>query len=63
MSVMEYGADGVTRVTQPDGTVSTTTLAGDPRWGMRAPYVARTTVTTPAGRTKVSTNERTVELK
>ena len=62
-SVMEYGADGVTRVTQPDGSVSTTTLAGDPRWGMRAPYMGRSTVMMPPGARKVVTHERTVELK
>ena len=62
-SVMEYGADGTTRITQPDGTVSTMTLKGDPRWGMRAPYVAYATTTTPDGRRKVASNEREVELK
>ncbi len=47
---IEAGMDGVQRTTDPSGTVTTLTLGGDPRWGMRAPFVASEVVTTPAGR-------------
>ena len=57
-----HGADGVTTITDPDGTVTTTKLAGDPRWGMRAPIAAEVTRTTPAGHRKVVTHARTVAL-
>ena len=57
-----YGADGVTTVTDPDGTVTTAKLEGDPRWGMRAPIATEITRTTPAGLRKVITRRRTVKL-
>ena len=61
-SATVQGADGVTTITDADGTVTTTKLAGDPRWGMRAPIAAEVTRTTPGGRRKVVTHARTVAL-
>jgi RHS repeat-associated protein len=61
-SVIVHGEDGVTTITDPDGSVTATRLAGDPRWGMRAPIVAEVTRTTPGGRRKVVTHARSVTL-
>jgi RHS repeat-associated protein len=61
-SVTTRGEDGVTTITDPDGTVTTTRLAGDPRWGMRAPIAAEVTRTTPGGRRNVITHARSVAL-
>lgn len=54
-------ADGFEAVA-PDGTRSRVVQAPDPRFGMQAPYVSSATVTTPAGRTMVTTTTRTVAL-
>jgi RHS repeat-associated protein len=59
---MVYGQDGTTRITAPDGTVTTAELGPDPRWGMRAPIPVRVETRTPGGRTKLVTRERFVEL-
>ena len=58
-----HGADGVTKITHPNGTVVTATLGPDPRWGMRAPQPASVIATTPGGRRRVATHERAVDLK
>ena len=61
-TVTAYGSDGVTRVTSPDGTVTSAKSGPDPRWGMRAPIPAEVTTTTPGGRSRTVTRERTVTL-
>ncbi len=56
------GKDGTRTVTYPDGTVARATLGADPRWGLLAPVVATRTVTTPGGRVKTTTTQRTATL-
>ncbi|MGZ5445925.1 MAG: NHL domain-containing protein [Thermoanaerobaculia bacterium] len=46
--------------TSPDGTVTTTELSPDPRFGMELPFVSKATVKTPAGRTLTLTSTRSV---
>ena len=53
---------GTTTTQAPDGTVSTTTLGPDPRFGLAAPVVAQATVTTPAGLQMTSRTTRVVTL-
>ena len=62
-TVTTHGADGVTKITHPNGTVVTATLGPDPRWGMRAPQPASVVATTPGGRRRVAKHERAVDLK
>jgi RHS repeat-associated protein len=54
--------DGTQTATYPDGTVVSSTLGPDPRWGMRAPVVTTTTVTTPGGKVQTTTQQRTATL-
>jgi RHS repeat-associated protein len=42
-------ANGTTATTQPDGTVSTTTIGPDPRLGMAAPITTQFSVVLPSG--------------
>ncbi len=56
------GQDGRQTATLPDGTIVELVLAPDPRWGMRAPFAASLTVTTPGGKVLTTTNQRTVTL-
>ena len=51
-----------TQVTSADGTVTKTTLAADPRFGMAAPYVANQTITTPSGLGNVVSTSRTASI-
>lgn len=46
--------------TSPDGTVTTTELSPDPRFGMELPFISKATVRTPAGRTLTLTSTRSV---
>ena len=55
-------ADGSTKVTTADGTVTETTQAADPRFGMVAPYPSMITVTTPSGLTNTVTVNKTAVL-
>jgi RHS repeat-associated protein len=54
--------DGTNVTVYPDGNIATFSSAPDPRWGMLAPYVAASTLTTPQGRKLVTTMTRTVTL-
>ncbi|MGD0527711.1 MAG: hypothetical protein ABSE49_21440 [Polyangiaceae bacterium] len=62
-SSLQFTPAGVTSVTVPDGTTTTTTETADPRvgFGMLAPVPAVTT-TTPSGITSVQTTTRAVTL-
>ena len=60
---IDFGEDGSHTVTDPDGTVTRTTLGPDPRWGMRAPIVASETIETPGGRRRVMTGTRSAILR
>lgn len=65
-SVLDTGL--VTRVTMcsdatyPDGTVVSSVLGPDPRWGMRAPVVTSATVTMPGGKVQTTTTQRSATL-
>jgi RHS repeat-associated protein len=61
-SIVDRGTDGVTTATFADGTSLVTTLGPDPRWGMLTPLPARQSLTTPGGRSEVTTLARTVTL-
>jgi RHS repeat-associated protein len=60
----EIMADGLRRVTYPDGTVATMVKGPDPRpgLGIRSPIVREFTVTTPAGLKSTVTRERTLTM-
>jgi RHS repeat-associated protein len=45
------GADGLTTTTTAAGVTTTQQLAGDPRFGMAAPFVSSTNITQPSGLT------------
>ena len=55
-------ANGSRQVTYPDGTVTNLVEGPDPRFGMQAPIVKSQTVTTPGGRTQITTRTRSVTL-
>lgn len=63
-TVVEELPDGRQRRTDPDGTITTSRLAPDPRFGMAAPFVARVETDTPdAGRGPlVTTSTRVATL-
>jgi RHS repeat-associated protein len=48
-SVETEGANGVFTITDPDGTMTESTLAPDPRWAMLAPIDATENINTPNG--------------
>jgi RHS repeat-associated protein len=54
--------DGSLRVTYPDGTVANLTEGPDPRFGMQAPILKSQTLTTPGGRTQVTTRTQSITL-
>lgn len=54
--------NGITTQTAPDGTITNTTLDGDPRWKLQAPLTTVSTVTTPGALTSNATFNRTVTL-
>jgi len=61
VSITEY--DGpLTTKTLPDGTITTTMVGPDPRFGMQNPIPQQTTVTTLGGLTRVSSFARQVIL-
>jgi RHS repeat-associated protein len=69
---VETGLDGtqsrtviagpVTTVTASDGTVTTSVLKSDPRFGMQASFVGNKTVTLPSGLTYATSTARSVVL-
>ena len=61
-STTETAADGVRKITLPDGTGITNTLGPDPRFGMLVPIEASQTVTTPGGLTFSKSETRSVVL-
>ena len=56
------GANGTNVTTAADGTVTSWTLTGDPRFGMQAPFASTTVVTTPSGLTSTTTVSNLVTL-
>src|SRR3990172_2977530 len=56
------GTDARTTTTFPDGTATTVVEGPDPRFGMKAPIVSSTTVTTPGGLVATTTATRTASL-
>src|SRR4029079_7809736 len=56
------GLAGGQTTTYPDGTVVSTTLGPDPRWGMRAPVAASRTVRAPSGKVQTTITQRTATL-
>jgi RHS repeat-associated protein len=54
--------NGSTTTNYPDGTVATTVLGPDPRWGMLAPVTTFFSQTLPGGLTQVITASRTISL-
>ncbi|MEM7049914.1 MAG: RHS repeat-associated core domain-containing protein, partial [Acidobacteriota bacterium] len=55
-------ADGTRQQVAPDGTVTTTRLAADPRFGMTSAIAAEVVTTTPGGKTRVTQHDRAVTL-
>jgi YD repeat-containing protein len=56
------GTDRKTTVTDPDGTIAVSEMAGDPRWGMLTPFTKTATTTTPGGKQEVVNSTRSVTL-
>jgi RHS repeat-associated protein len=56
------GTDGGRTLTFADGTVVTQTMAPDPRWGMLAPLVKLSTISTPGGLQSITERTRAVTL-
>ncbi|WP_437957916.1 DNRLRE domain-containing protein [Sorangium sp. So ce119] len=61
-TVMQIATNGVRTITAPDGTVTSSEVTGDPRFGMQAPILRSETTTTPLGRTRQVTGARSVSL-
>ena len=61
-SVVHEDSQGGKQIISPDGTVTTTTMAADPRFGMAAPFVATRTETTPGGLTSSVSTSRTASV-
>ena len=55
-------AGGGRELLEPDGTLKTTKLAGDPRFGLQSPLVAERTTQTPGGLEQRSVRSRDVVL-
>ncbi|MBU0945940.1 MAG: cadherin-like domain-containing protein [Proteobacteria bacterium] len=60
-SQLLIGADGSSRTTLADGTISTRVESSDPRFGMQAP-VQKSLIITTGGLTSTRTSQRTVSL-
>lgn len=54
--------DGRREIVYPDGTVSTSQLSGDPRFGMTSAITSGAVITTPGGRTRTVSHSRSVTL-
>jgi RHS repeat-associated protein len=61
-AVTEIGLNGTNTTTTPDGTVMTSTMGPDPRFGMQAPIITRATSLTSGGITAEKTRTRIVNL-
>ncbi|WP_329538059.1 hypothetical protein OG568_58370 (plasmid) [Streptomyces sp. NBC_01450] len=61
-TVTTAAPDGSRTTTTADGTVYTGKTGPNPRWSMQAPFLAESTVTTPAGLCKITTTEQTADL-
>lgn len=61
-SVQDEVRNGTTVSTRAYGTVTTTELAADPRFGMHAPYLKRMTIKQPSGLTYNASTLRTLTL-
>lgn len=56
------GTDGSTQTTYPDGTIVSTLMGPDPRFGMQSPILLSGTTTTPGGLVQSTTGARMVTL-
>ncbi len=56
------GANGMNTLTAPDGTITNTTLNGDPRWKLQAPLITNTAIATPGALNYAATFARAVSL-
>ncbi|WP_234023199.1 DNRLRE domain-containing protein [Sorangium cellulosum] len=61
-AVEEISTSGARKVTTLDGTVISTELKGDPRFGMQSPIIGKETTTTPLGKTKEIIRSRMATL-
>ncbi len=61
-SVVERSTDGTVRGFAADGTTTRTVVRGDPRFGMGAPTISESELTTPAGRKLTVFQRRSVQL-
>ncbi|AUX41281.1 uncharacterized protein SOCE26_026910 [Sorangium cellulosum] len=59
-TVVSIDPSGVSTITRPDGTVVSTEVAGDPRFGLQSPINGKETYTTPLGRQMQITRARSV---
>jgi len=59
VSTVTRNPDGSQFTIRPDGTVTSTVVAGDPRFGLQSPVAASVTVSTPGGLTFDSSTSRT----
>src|SRR5439155_25048909 len=55
-------ADATLSSRSPDGTVMLSTLGGDPRWGLQAPVLSNSVISTPAGLRTIISTTRTSTL-
>ncbi|MGH7572373.1 MAG: RHS repeat-associated core domain-containing protein [Gemmatimonadota bacterium] len=56
------GTDGTTTTLAPDGTITSVTVSGDPRYGMESPILEQMSVTTPGGLTSLIKGTRKAAL-
>ena len=56
------GTDGSTQTTYPDGTIVSTLMGPDPRFGMQSPVLLSETTTTPGGLVQSTTGARMMTL-
>lgn len=61
-TVAQIGLNGVSTVTQADGTVTTTVQGPDPRWGSQAPLTTSKTIRLPSGQTLILAQSQEVTL-
>jgi len=62
-TVMLARADGLTEITDPDGTTTTVEYGQDPRWGAAVKVVADKTVTIPSGKSTRTKRTDSVSLR
>jgi RHS repeat-associated protein len=61
-ALSQIAPNGQRTATQPDGTVVTTTLGADPRFGLQAPVVASELTRMPSGLTMTTSSSRSATL-